>query len=135
MSTPLAADQNLRQLFEGFFALRFGDIHGVRRGRNPKHSDRFTKSRLATEPDAQLRNGPEAVRLAEHACELTQRKQPRLIGTLAAAYAEAGRFADAVKAAEEAARVAEAMGDKSLAAENRELLALYSEGKPYRETP
>lgn len=90
---------------------------------------------LATQPDAQLRNGPEAVRLAERACELTQRTQPRLIGTLAAAYAEIGRFADAVKAAEEAARAADATGDKSLAAKNRELLALYADGKPYRDMP
>src|SRR5207249_707861 len=39
-----------------------------------------------------LRNGPEAVRLAERARELTQQREPLLLGTLAAAYAEAGRF-------------------------------------------
>ena len=47
---------------------------------------------LATCPDDQLRNGAEAVRLAERACELTHYREPLFIGTLAAAYAEAGRF-------------------------------------------
>src|SRR5208283_4014985 len=47
---------------------------------------------LASNPDDELRNGAEAVRLAERACELTHYGQPVFIGTLAAAYAEAGRF-------------------------------------------
>ena len=48
---------------------------------------------LAANPSDALRNGAEAVRLAERACELTQRREPVLLGTLAAAYAEAGRLA------------------------------------------
>ncbi|HYA79178.1 MAG TPA: tetratricopeptide repeat protein, partial [Candidatus Nitrosopolaris sp.] len=51
---------------------------------------------LATAPEAALRDGHEAVRLAEHACQLTGYKEALLIGTLAAAYAEAGRYDDAV---------------------------------------
>ncbi|MGA9451350.1 MAG: tetratricopeptide repeat protein, partial [Verrucomicrobiia bacterium] len=47
---------------------------------------------LATAPEAALRDGNEAVRLAEHACQLTGYKEALLIGTLAAAYAEAGRY-------------------------------------------
>ena len=46
---------------------------------------------LATGPEVQLRNGPQAVQLAEHACELTAYQQTVFVGTLAAAYAEAGR--------------------------------------------
>jgi Flp pilus assembly protein TadD len=80
-----------------------------------------------------LRNGAEAVRLAERACELTKRQQAFLIGTLAAAYAEAGRFGDAVRAAEQAIAMAEAAGDTEVAKRNRELLELYRSGKPFRQ--
>ena len=54
---------------------------------------------LATCPDAAFRNGPEAVRLATRACELTGYAQPLLIGTLAAAQAEAGDFPAAIATA------------------------------------
>ena len=57
---------------------------------------------LATSPDAALRNGPEAVQLAEHGCAVTSRRNPTLLDTLAAAYAEAGRFPEAINAAQEA---------------------------------
>ena len=65
---------------------------------------------LATSPDDELRNGAEAVRLAERACELTHYGQPLFIGTLAAAYAEAGRFPEAVTTAEKAEQLATAAG-------------------------
>ncbi len=55
---------------------------------------------LAANPDDELRNGAEAVRLAERACELTHYGEPLYLGTLAAAYAEAGRVPEAVSAAE-----------------------------------
>src|SRR5207302_804932 len=47
---------------------------------------------LATAPSPEFRNGIEAVRMAERACELTGRKDPEKLRTLAAAYGEAGRF-------------------------------------------
>jgi Tfp pilus assembly protein PilF len=90
---------------------------------------------LATQPDAPLRNGAEAVRLAERAVALTQRRQAVFVGTLAAAYAEAGRFADAVKTAEEAKALALAAGQKQLADLNQKLLDGYRAGKPHREEP
>jgi hypothetical protein len=55
-----------------------------------------------------------------------------LLGTLAAAYAEAGRFGDAVKTAEKARDLAAAAGLKDVAAKNSELLELYRTGKPCR---
>ena len=58
---------------------------------------------LAACPDAAFRNGPEAVRLATRACELTSYAKPLLIGTLAAAQAEAGDFPAAIATAERAA--------------------------------
>jgi protein O-mannosyl-transferase len=88
---------------------------------------------LAAHPDASLRNGPEAVTLAERACKLTDYKAPLLVGTLAAAYAEAGRFPEAVSAAEKARVLALAAGQKDIAQKNQELLELYRAGRAYHE--
>jgi len=88
---------------------------------------------LAASPDDALRNGAEAVRLAERACELTHYAQPLFIGTLAAAYAECGRFPEAVTTAEKAEQLATASGLTAVAAKSRQLLELYRAGKPYRE--
>ena len=88
---------------------------------------------LATSPEAALRDGPEAVRLAEGACRLTQYKQTILVGTLAAAYAEAGRFLEAVTTAEMACTLATQAGDQALLARNQQLLELYRARQPYHE--
>jgi len=90
---------------------------------------------LAASPDPEERNGPEAVALAERACRLTDSKQAMLVGTLAAAYAEAGRFADAATTAEKAAALAEQANQPELAARNRKLAELYRAGKPARDIP
>ncbi len=89
---------------------------------------------LAANPDASLRDGAEAVALAERACKLTNYKEPLLIGTLAAAYAEAGRFPEAVSAAEKARELALAGGLQEIARKNGELLELYRAGRAYHET-
>jgi protein O-mannosyl-transferase len=88
---------------------------------------------LATAPDAAIRNGAEAVRCAEHACSLTRFQKPIFLGTLAAAYAEAGRYDDAVRAGEQAAALAETAGDTALAEKNRQLLELYRARRPFHE--
>jgi hypothetical protein len=88
---------------------------------------------LATNEDPDVRDSAEAVRLAEGACALTRRQVALFVGTLAAAYADAGRFDDAVKAAQEACATATAAGETRLAEKNRQLLELYRAGKPYRE--
>ena len=88
---------------------------------------------LAANADPQMRNGPEAVILAERACRLTDAKQALMVGTLAAAYAEAGRFTEAVSTAEKAARLAEQAKEPELATKNRKLLELYRAGQPYHE--
>jgi hypothetical protein len=51
---------------------------------------------LATADEASFRNGQEAVKLAREACELSNWKNPRYFDTLAAAYARAGNFGEAV---------------------------------------
>jgi tetratricopeptide (TPR) repeat protein len=88
---------------------------------------------LAASASDRLRHGAEAVTLAERACQLTQYREPLLVGTLAAAYAEAGRFADAVQTAEKAIAVATAAGQKVVADKNRQLIELYRAGQPYHE--
>ena len=90
---------------------------------------------LATASDATVRDGAEAVRHAEHACQLTAFKQTPMISTLAAAYAEAGRFSEAVATAEMAIRLQTANGETRLAAINRQLLPLYRAGTAYHERP
>jgi tetratricopeptide (TPR) repeat protein len=90
---------------------------------------------LATHPQSEIRGGTEAVQLARRACELTQRKQPFLLGTLAAAYAEAGQFDQAVAAAQEAVTLAGTLGQTNLVERNQQLLELYRARRPYREQP
>jgi len=85
----------------------------------------------ATAPEARFRDGVKAVALAEKACRLTNYKLPLLVGTLAAAYAEAGRFDEATKIAEQAIALADAHGNKTLAAKNRQLLVLYQAHQAY----
>ena len=88
---------------------------------------------LATQPQARFRNGEEAVRLAEQACLLTGYQEPQLLGTLAAAYAEAGRFDEAVVTSEKAIELAQAHDQPKLALKNQELLKLYQNHQPCRE--
>lgn len=88
---------------------------------------------LATAADARYRNGPQAVVYAETVCAPPRENEPLWLDTLSAAYAEAGRYEDAVRTARRAIELAEAAGRPTLAAEIRKRLALYEEGKPYHE--
>jgi tetratricopeptide (TPR) repeat protein len=90
---------------------------------------------LAADREATNRNGAEAVRLAERACTLTDRQIPVLVGTLAAAYAEAGRFKEAIETAQQARALAQAAGQPEVAERNRQLLALYQSGQAFHELP
>ncbi|MBM4017083.1 MAG: tetratricopeptide repeat protein [Planctomycetes bacterium] len=89
----------------------------------------------AADPDAALRNGAEAVALAERACALTGRRDPECLDTLAAAYAEAGRFADAAAAAREASAMAAAQGRRDLAARINARRRQFEAGRPLRQGP
>ena len=88
---------------------------------------------LATSPQDTLRNAPRAKELALTACELTRYQDPNIVDTLAAAHAEAGEFADAVRLQKQA--LESPLFDKRFAKEGRERLALYEAGRPYREAP
>jgi Flp pilus assembly protein TadD len=87
----------------------------------------------ATFDDPRFRGGDEAVTLATRACRLTGGNRADFLDTLAAAYAEVGRFADAVAAAEAARTRAESQGRKDLAAQIQSRGQLYRDGRPYRE--
>ncbi len=70
---------------------------------------------LATSPTASVRDGAEAVKLAEQAVMLAGSQEPKLLDTLAAAYAQAGRFSDAIATAERAMKLAQRERNTSLA--------------------
>jgi protein O-mannosyl-transferase len=74
----------------------------------------------------------EAVRLAERACQISGCKQSGLLDTLAAAYANAGRFEEAAKTAEQAFSIAKAAGENDFAESIRARIALYKNGSPFR---
>lgn len=88
---------------------------------------------FATHPDEKIRNGQEAVRLAEQACKLSGETEARYWGTLDAAYAEVGRYPEAIQTAEKARRLALAAGDQNLAAAAAARRSLYLQNKPYRQ--
>jgi protein O-mannosyl-transferase len=103
----------------------------------PRHAEALNNLAwlLATAADENLRDGAQAVRYAEQACLLTKYKEPFNISTLAAAYAEAGRFSEAVNTAETALQMQIQSGQMRFAAINQQLLALYRAGQPFHEAP
>jgi len=88
---------------------------------------------LATDNDPQNRRGAEAVRLAERICASTGRQVPAYLGTLAAAYAETGRFKEALETGQAARDRAVAAGETQLAESYRKMLEQYRAGQPYRQ--
>ena len=88
----------------------------------------------ATSPERSLRNGTEAVELAEKANRLSGGKQADVLDTLAAAYAEAGWFPEALAAARKALELAVEQHNPAVAEAIRGRLALYETARPYRQT-
>jgi len=88
---------------------------------------------LATHSDARIRNGAEAVRLAQLACQVTSQVDPLSYNTLAAAYAEVGNFPAAIAASEKSIQLAQGRGMNDRAALFQGLLGLYRAGKVCRE--
>jgi Flp pilus assembly protein TadD len=90
---------------------------------------------LATFPNPSARDGQEAVRLAERACVMTNRTDPPLLATLAAAHAEKGNFPNAINTARNALTLARSTGDVKTAELAENLLAAFQSNQPYREEP
>jgi tetratricopeptide (TPR) repeat protein len=88
---------------------------------------------LATSSDPSVRNGSEALRLAEQANRLSGGNRPLILHILAAAYGENGRFTDAIQAAERALQLADAQNNSTLVDALRKEIALYQSGLPYHK--
>jgi tetratricopeptide (TPR) repeat protein len=88
---------------------------------------------LATSPKASLRNGDKAVELAQQANALTGGKNPNILDTLAAAFAEAGRFDDAMRTAQKALELARAAGQQDLVEELNGEMKRYEAGLACRQ--
>ena len=71
--------------------------------------------------------------LAQQAERLTAGENPSVLGTLAAAYAEAGRFPEAVAAAQRALELATAQAGAAQVESLRARLGLYQAGSPFRD--
>jgi arylsulfatase A-like enzyme/tetratricopeptide (TPR) repeat protein len=89
---------------------------------------------LATNPDDAVRDGASAIVHAEKASALTGGQHPEVLGILAAAYAEAGRFDQAVETVERAIEIARANNAAELTAALESQASLYRAGRPYRES-
>jgi protein O-mannosyl-transferase len=89
----------------------------------------------ATSGDARFRSPDEAIKLSLRACELMVKKQfmPDYLDTLAAAYASAGKFPQAIETARNALNLAQAAGKKDMAQRIQDHLDLYLAGKPFLE--
>ena len=90
---------------------------------------------LATHPDSQIRHPQEAIKLAEEASRLAKHPSSKILDTLAAAYAAAGRFELAVATAERALDLASGGPDPDTARHIREHLDLFRAKKPLLQSP
>jgi len=88
---------------------------------------------LATGRDERHRDPGAAVVIAERAVRLTERRDPAVLDTLAAAYASAQRFDEAARSMRRAIEIARSRGDVELVAEFEQRLALYQARRPYVE--
>jgi tetratricopeptide (TPR) repeat protein len=103
----------------------------IRLDPNAPRAYTFLARLLSTSPRDQFRNGKEAVKDATKGCELSGWKEPYSIDILAAAYAEAGDFASAVKWQKKAIEFGIPHEEELMIARRR--LALFESGKPYRD--
>jgi tetratricopeptide (TPR) repeat protein len=88
---------------------------------------------FATSPDDSLRDGVNAVQLAQEAVRISARRIPLLFRTLAAAYAETGDFSKAIQTVQEGIELANSQGNQGLATELQGNISLYQEQRPLRD--
>ena len=87
---------------------------------------------LATSSDDKLRDGAKAVEFAQQAVAISGGRDPQFARTLAAAYAESGRFPESIAAAQHAAMIAKMQGKTRLANNLEKDLLLYRAYLPLR---
>ena len=90
---------------------------------------------FATSANSAVRNGAVSVRFSERACALTKRASPKFLATLGAAYAEVGKFSEAIAVARDAATLARTNGDAKTADLAENLLTRFQSNEPYRDEP
>ena len=90
---------------------------------------------LATSSEPSLRDGAEALRLADEAARRTQRSQPEVLDTLAAAFARLGRFDEAVQTARQAMAILTAPGSQGKRQAIQARIEDYRQSKPYTAMP
>ncbi|MEN6407912.1 MAG: tetratricopeptide repeat protein, partial [Thermoguttaceae bacterium] len=90
---------------------------------------------LATSPDDSLRNGTDALALAQRLVRSTQEPPAQWLDILAASLAASDRFTEAVATQQQAVAAAQRQHDAAKLPSLRQRLKLYQAGKPYRETP
>jgi tetratricopeptide (TPR) repeat protein len=88
---------------------------------------------LSTDANPDFRNGTEAVKMAERACELTGNQDPEKLKTLAAAYAETGQFEPAIKTAQTAKDLAAKANRQELVSQCSLMLEQFNKSQPWRE--
>jgi tetratricopeptide (TPR) repeat protein len=88
---------------------------------------------LATASDASIRDGARALGVAQQAVQLSAGREPRFLRTLAAAYAESGRFSEALAVAQQAAMIASMQGKTDMANKLEKDAVLYRGGLPLRD--
>jgi len=88
---------------------------------------------LATAPDPAVRSGDEAVRLAQRVIQMSGRHDALMLEVLAAAYAEAGKFDQAVSAARKAVGLLQEKGDAKGTQRVERQLDHYLRGEPFRD--
>jgi len=88
---------------------------------------------LATAPQESLRDGGRALELAASANQSTGGNNPNILRTLAAAYAEAGEFPNAVQTAQKALQLAEAQSNTALAGNLGREIKLYEAGHRFED--
>jgi tetratricopeptide (TPR) repeat protein len=89
---------------------------------------------LATNSDPGLRDATQALQVAERAMALTQGRDPAILDTLGAAYAESGRFDKAIEWARKGMDLAKKTGQDELAKALFERIRLYASGKPHHDS-
>src|SRR5256885_12424682 len=87
---------------------------------------------LSTSSDNSLRNGARAVQLAEDIARRAGHANAIVLRTLAAAYAEVGRFNDAILTAQQAIEIGRATGNEGLIADLQRSIAAYQLSQPIR---
>ena len=85
----------------------------------------------ATCPESDFREGESAVKLATKACELSRWESRFALSTLAAAYAESGKFQEAVRWQKKAIELG--ADDEDFVDRSSKRLSLFEKGKPFRE--